>query len=925
MKLLSLACFLVYNSALIAQLACGTQSVALATKGDTRIASFGTALSDALCWDSEIIFNTLDSWKIGDTPITCAFFETFSSPEKEDIENYKSKLTKRQFLYALQSYGSGAIAQAKLTGPPFRAGSLSFVFPSHPVDFEEESIIVQILYPLQLTFEKMILMITGMTLADFENLTRQKKEFALKMIESSLSKKTTLRTFLRLLEERSAFISEKRAYYAEHPEMLRILDLLEEQFLVYKREVGRVISEMTQNVDDSLVSILFKFIRAENSCLMGLRKFQTIFDLARPQFSGFTNFCFLLDLAKDHKNIFFSTNLVQLESVYAFLESVGYKVQISGRSAMPGQLIVQKSRKLVETNVPMQIIGTTESLKGDKIFSDIFTREVLARFFATLFTQNVEFPAQNPVKVTYYDPLGRLNFDRNKTHCSGEKCPLEIPRCVVVAFLKDDAFCSMRCFIPKLIRDNTRKSHVFDLLKESGELSEQQKDLLRKFAVLCYLRAATLSSAVMHETGFFYRLAHKAIADLLDEISKKSESNGWSLAVKDAESIGIKFDDLGIFFRMYAILKKQYLNELLRNRIKQYDEISDQDDAIFDASERLKGRQEAHIQRIKHCLELADTPHSAYSGLYYELYHSILRRLAIVTLDFYAILKAANFEQKERSPSDDLRAIAQLLKELGEPEHEDEESDSEAENEVGKDKQFIGKQPLDRSSDTIERNEQPEIITPALPKKSRPVMYKKEAFFAGKPYLITLFQAKKKKYFKTDDDSERVHREFQSTDTFKLTPRLKTLFAQEASALEEGTFVADRDSYGRLIMRIAGELNPSIAEKLDIDHLFSTFVDDKRKSCGIIEKEGDLIRVSVPGTLEENGIISVGFFQFVYTQTWVCVHRCFVRYDAHRNDHKYVSLQLRRALYYFLKDHLNDDARFTSVIRDLAKILGTTD
>ncbi|MBA3953810.1 hypothetical protein H0X48_00615 [Candidatus Dependentiae bacterium] len=99
------------------------------------------------------------------------------------------------------------------------------------------------------------------------------------------------------------------------------------------------------------------------------------------------------------------------------------------------------------------------------------------------------------------------------------------------------------------------------------------------------------------------------------------------------------------------------------------------------------------------------------------------------------------------------------------------------------------------------------------------------------------------------------------------------------------------------------QLHESIAQKLDMHHLFSKTVDAYALAYGIFESVDDdkHIQLSVPGVFSfDNGSSRVGFFQYAFNKkTHLCYHRCFRNYY----QTAYISPYLRSCLTNFLDMH----------------------
>lgn len=348
--------------------------------------------------------------------------------------------------------------------------------------------------------------------------------------------------------------------------------------------------------------------------------------------------------------------------------------------------------------------------------------------------------------------------------------------------------------------------------------------------------------------------------------------------------------------------------------------------AIFDEKKGIKKLQ-TNLTGIacKYLGLVSSSTNDSLAQIYYEVCQRIVARLPENTFDAVEVLTTRTTADTDQ-PMLNIDDFAELkthttFKKARKTAHpaveryfyeEDEDVEIEA---TAKDKpESLIKRP-EFSPDEIAR------LTPVTTKKAARLLQEIEGNLAGQlRYRIELFNVKPCIAF-TPEMQEARHI-FEDCSELKEAERVKIIFALANIVQSQGPVEIVPNAYGRPTIRCTQNVDPSLAEKLNVDHLFTKAVDHFLKQYGIFERKSGHIKISIPGRIIfQNGIFLVGFFQYSANEDSLSVfHRCFVEYN-NNIEGEHISDTLRLALCDYLKDPRTTKPEYAETISHLEKIL----
>ncbi len=490
---------------------------------------------------------------------------------------------------------------------------------------------------------------------------------------------------------------------------------------------------------------------------------------------------------------------------------------------------------------------------------------------------------------------------------------------------ESSVYCSVICLLRKLGEQEVTEQKVSLLLQENSILTEEEKLILRQFGALCYLRAAILLPCLTQEYGLIYQLQLSEILGLLEKIENQAQDSStlWAKTVELGKHWGIKLLDLKLFLGVYKQIKQNYLQMLLKASLNEsYTSLGAKQLIDFDDKGQCANLQKISFNNIKKALNISSaTKDISLIFLYNELIEQINKKVEL-PLEAIKDLLSTTYEHK------DLTSILQFIGYTENPFNgkctsiektdlhcssnenwNEQESAEDTVHSSSKDNfpsfESLRSSPDDSNFKTVQHTHRKKIHTI-------------RSLFAGsKPYTISLFKARQ---YVTQELQEAQRKWSECKKTVEAA-RVKILFAL-ADSLEGPECPVVLNEYScPLIVCTNKNYDHSIREKLDLHHLFTRYVDTFLQSYGIAEYVDNLIQVSIPGEIKDDqGHKEIGFFQYSYIpNSWICIHRCFRRYDANLKG-TYITTHLRKILYDYLEELTNCD-EYASIIEHLKHLI----
>ncbi len=446
-----------------------------------------------------------------------------------------------------------------------------------------------------------------------------------------------------------------------------------------------------------------------------------------------------------------------------------------------------------------------------------------------------------------------------------------------------DLYCSSACASKAFIK----KSPLKTLL--DARLTQDNAEILKKIALLCYLQFLMLSPGTLTDNGPFYQLPH---SKLVTQLNAQDENQK---ALKYAELFGISVKQIAGFMRLFEITKTPYVKALLEKALSlTYDELGFIETPItFDEKGVIKAVQDVQVKRITALGKFAQPKNRTFAQLYFQIMEDICTKLSI-PIDHIIEIPFQNTIL-------DLYLNAIRIPIIPEPAAVPQQTPIEREPE----------QPI------------PEVTEPQFTevvKKTREekMMLNIFGIFCGAlPYSLTLFRLPRF-YPKTQEYNE-LWRVWNNQDEHPEAYRVKVLFALSEELTYRGPARIITDAYGCPALEYLNmAYDQSIRERLTLNHLFTRLVDRHLQSFGIIEKVNDLIQISIGcKMIYHDQRYELGFLQYSYLRSGKLIHRCFTRYNV---TNGYVSPSLRRAFYNFLIA-TGDEKVYTHELDTLKKLI----
>lgn len=353
---------------------------------------------------------------------------------------------------------------------------------------------------------------------------------------------------------------------------------------------------------------------------------------------------------------------------------------------------------------------------------------------------------------------------------------------------------------------------------------------------------------------------------------KHPSQSAWKEVTDCLEKNGIVLRDLDALLATFIKLKNGYLKELIEKAGRSsYTELQNNNSILFDKNGMLKDLQSIQGQLINKRSGLKkETQVFTLAQWYYELLTMVVQRLPENQRSFNHIFEAVTAQQKEEKT--DNRNINMLLIALGETpimkgekrkklieDYAEEFIEDETLEQTDKPEMPVALIPEPAAYSSSQSTIQPEIDSSFVPVTTKIKQWVE--FFGDEPYTITLFNVRE--FITYDNELRKAYALFKTCPQLKNAQRVEVLFAAADSLLAAQEAKIANNKYGHLCLTTASTaFDPSIIEKLTIDHLFSRKVEGYLKSYGVAQQINSLIQITIPGEIKDNaGNTFLVFFQ----------------------------------------------------------------
>ncbi|MBA2306971.1 hypothetical protein H0W26_02460 [Candidatus Dependentiae bacterium] len=656
--------------------------------------------------------------------------------------------------------------------------------------------------------------------------------------------------------------------------------------------------------ESKLIEILLKVIEKKESYLAGLEEFQLKVFSPLTLLVKIEECLLLLKSLTSHSKIIAYSSFFDTKTVIQLLQEEGFEGNILGIVPQDTEMVSVSTRSFSNSAINTHLTS---------IVHDTF---------------NVQNSNNTLGSFTYYDAQSNTFVTESpKDHalylCSS--CHLAVQGCKVFIKKPTTLYCSLGCLLTTLLKkEETPEISLSLLLTKSYTLSDSEKLIVNQFGALCYLRAALLMPSFGHEQGIVYQLPLSKIIKCLEGIVHCPDVNKpdtWKATLDLCSAWNIDIGSLKTSLQVYAQLKKNYLQDLLKKRSKNlsYDTLSQPSETTFSENKFFEVNQQSAFTKLKTAFDfLPSTDNTSLLFIYRELVNRIHKRVGLnfskiedllaITYNQQDLKELVDFMGYEENP---LMIRQRPSRGLSEQESCDEQSSDEEEPE----KTTLLSLDTSHEQSLLVSDLTNETGFKTMPSRNKKVHVLQGSFMGCKPYTITLFKAQRYVSHELKD----THTVWKTCKETKESQRIQLLFALAHEAEEQQCSVYT-NGYGCLASTYTDEnCHESLREKLDIHHLFSRTVDSFLRSYGIVERIDTLIQISFPGELAYDTTKEIGFFQYSFTPEWVCIHRCFKPYDVSSTD-KYVTIALRKMLYDFLRAECQTSA-YAEVIEKLKQLV----
>jgi hypothetical protein len=533
-------------------------------------------------------------------------------------------------------------------------------------------------------------------------------------------------------------------------------------------------------------------------------------------------------------------------------------------------------------------------------------------------------------------------------------CKQTVPsECVFISTYDSKNFCSAQCYRDFIINNNQEEHPSLKLFDPSYILQDGDRKILQRLAALTYYQYMFLLPSISSEQGPFYDLPHTKLADLSKQIRKITSQESPSIPQKEfwqnvltlASIFGINPVLWQNILQKGQELKQDYLKQLLeyaKSNPYVYVYSAEHEKSVnFDDKEILKGTQKVLADIIKHKNVLSlldDTENSALCRYYNELLRLIHDRLNQYTLNYEKLL-TIEYEQEsnqdviallttfELNPTHILsgRQSKHATPHTNNLYHNSGVSNSN-EPQIFNQHFELEPPPIAIDHDTLaDVTELDNFILVQKRNHTIPLTRDIDDYFAGKEYYhIKLYNVRS--YLLAPPSYQEALSEWKNCSSFKKAYRIKALSAlADYGQSQDGVKVLS-NQYDCPALDFSAhsitDYDSTLLEKLDLHHLFSRSVDYALTLFGMPELlDNNTLQVSIPGEIiYKDSTRHIGFFQYTFDiNNKVCYHRCFKDYNQNL-DGKYISKNLRSALYSFLKEYMANNLTYKPILQELERL-----
>ncbi len=713
---------------------------------------------------------------------------------------------------------------------------------------------------------------------------------------------------------------KKLLIYSASSECLPLLKIMIEESVARgrtgKQHLLSFFTRYGTSLDLPLIEYQLNCIEKKKSFTDAFHEINTLFEPCAEAFRSINALKGILQTVKDSPRLICIVNEITARTQHESLEKLGYSRHSYGVLNVPIGEIYGRRAQVIPTEV----------LQG--IFSAVFTGKPLPTNVSRQELQcfNIKTLSESTTPV----------YQQSKRSCS--VCKQEAMGVVQYVLLNDrSSLCSFSCLVKHFLKDH-KLAHLFDL---SLALTDNEKTVLQRTAALIELYQIVLEEGPADDRCRLYNARHRIISEKLNSLFNKNNGSPedhqiWNDARELASYFGIDCMRMKVFYAMTESLKSQFQSELITQaRSKTWKGFFTQQASPFDPRGQLEQQQLSLANTIAKHLSLESKAvgstleaHSLLENLrlvYHDLYCALLQRLNTEKLDIIAILKTTIAAQ---NPEPDLSEL--IGSDTSSTSLRKVFAHRKIKREIRAQKEKQKTPPIAAASSSAAASVAANIVLPHLVEDHgdttpfTPVEHKPfvpftviRSYFAGLPYEITLFKVKK--HLVIDDGLKKALSHFKQCIDFEESQRIKLLFALYQSQINNS--VREDAHHGLLLQNTAQHIDPSIAEKIDLHHLFTRQIDPFIFSYGIAELKEDTCQVSLPCAITlANGTLRIGFLQYTFIgDSWMLIHRSFKEYDQDKG-HKHISKPLRRALLGFLKENMSNDQSYKEIIAKLEKL-----
>ncbi|MBA2307245.1 hypothetical protein H0W26_03885, partial [Candidatus Dependentiae bacterium] len=410
----------------------------------------------------------------------------------------------------------------------------------------------------------------------------------------------SIKKYLTIMEA----YDEKIKKLDDHP----LISSLKEQWPAALERARCYIHAYTSEGSESkLIELVLNVIEKKQSYLAGLEEFQLIALAPLRLITKLEHNLLLVNALSECDKILFLTHLFDITRLGDSFREMGFEETIRG--------FLPKGEEMLR--------------KVDTSFSECEISMYLSSIVQDTFTPQSRLEKAHS-SCSYFDAesgklVERSLKDRIKWSC--HECHLSTETCNAFSVTDTKLHCSLTCLLTSLLKEKEEVAAITlsRLLNESSILSDSEKLIVKQFGALCYLRAALLMPSFGHEQGIVYQLSIGKIIKCLEGIVHCPDVNKpdtWEATLALCSAWNIDIGSLKTSLQVYAQLKKNYLQDLLKKRSKNlsYDTLSQPSETTFSENKFFAVNQQSAFTKLKTAFDfLPSTDNTSLLFIYREL------------------------------------------------------------------------------------------------------------------------------------------------------------------------------------------------------------------------------------------------------------------------------------------------------------------